>query len=831
MLEVYEAIGANKPPLKELRWLIPTGEALPADLCRRWLRLFPDIPLLNAYGPTECSDDVTHHPIYQPPAEVDSSMPIGRALMNTQLYVLNPLLVPVPVRVNGELYVGGVGVGRGYLHDEQRTAQSFILNPFSTETGARLYKTGDLARYLPDGTLEFLGRIDHQVKIRGYRIELGEIEAVLTGHPEVKENVVVVRENERGDKQLIAYIVHNVLTPPTDLRAQGNELDTTTAEQWGAIFDEVYSQERTSQQDEKINLRVWVSSYTNQPFPEVEIFESVDNSVERILSLQPKRVLEIGCGTGLLLFRVAPHATYYCGTDISQKALETLWQRVKAHGQELPEVMLLHCAADDFASIPKETFDVVVINEVVQYLPSIYYLLRTLEGALSRVQPGGYIFVGGIRNLRLLEAFHLAVQLHQTSPSSTVAELRQRVLLHMAQEKELLIDPDFFFALKQYFPRISDVQIQLKGGKHLNEFTQFRYDAIIRVGAEEPAVTEYPCLSWQEQKVNLAGLQRLVQETNPEVLSIKQIPNERVLSEIKVLELLENFGQMATVDELRKTSQDALSDTSSIDTEQLRDLGRSLSYDVDMCWPVSGAKEYYDAVFIRRGTEARRKNVAFTSAIKNISVRPWSQYANSPVHNISSNELVAQLRTLLKGRLPDYMIPSAFVLLEALPLNANGKIDRRALPAPERVRTEVNANDANPIPAVQQQLKQIWEELLDVRPISIQDNFFELGGHSLLAARLVTRIEQEWGKKIPLDTLLANTTIEQLANVIEQPEDEALLNNPQESSTEGKVRHSRGNKGLFERVAGVMQRQASRVSGSRFVNESNILSNDRDKHA
>ena len=243
--------------------------------------------------------------------------------MNTQLYVLNPLLVPVPVRVNGELYVGGVGVGRGYLHDEQRTAQSFILNPFSTETGARLYKTGDLARYLPDGTLEFLGRIDHQVKIRGYRIELGEIEAVLTGHPEVKENVVVVRENERGDKQLIAYIVHNVLTPPTDLRAQGNELDTTTAEQWGAIFDEVYSQERTSQQDEKINLRVWVSSYTNQPFPEVEIFESVDNSVERILSLQPKRVLEIGCGTGLLLFRVAPHAT----TTVVPIFLKRPWKR------------------------------------------------------------------------------------------------------------------------------------------------------------------------------------------------------------------------------------------------------------------------------------------------------------------------------------------------------------------------------------------------------------------------------------------------------------------------------------------------------------------------
>ena len=164
MLEVYEEDGVSKPLLKKLRWLIPTGEALSANLCRRWLRLYPHVPLLNAYGPTECSDDVTHHPIYQPPAETESYMPIGRALMNTRLYVLNPLMIPVPIGVNGELYVGGVGVGRGYLHDAQRTAQSFIPDPFSIEPGAMLYKTGDLARYLPDGTLEFLGRIDHQVK-------------------------------------------------------------------------------------------------------------------------------------------------------------------------------------------------------------------------------------------------------------------------------------------------------------------------------------------------------------------------------------------------------------------------------------------------------------------------------------------------------------------------------------------------------------------------------------------------------------------------------------------------------------------------------------------
>jgi amino acid adenylation domain-containing protein len=206
MLEGYEVTRVNKPSLKKLRWLIPTGEALSADLCCRWLSLYPQIPLLNAYGPTECSDDVTHHSIYQPPMETESYVPIGRALANTQLYVLDRELMPVPIGVNGELYVGGIGVGRGYLGDAQRTAEAFVPDPFSREPGARLYKTGDLARYLPDGTLQFLGRIDHQVKVRGNRIELGEIEMVLRQHPVVRDAVVVAREDAPGDQRLVAYV-------------------------------------------------------------------------------------------------------------------------------------------------------------------------------------------------------------------------------------------------------------------------------------------------------------------------------------------------------------------------------------------------------------------------------------------------------------------------------------------------------------------------------------------------------------------------------------------------------------------------------------------------
>jgi amino acid adenylation domain-containing protein len=205
MLDTAQNVGKAGASLTALRWMVPTGEALPVELSRRWLNHYPNIPLLNAYGPTECSDDVTHYVVAEPPAEGVSNMPIGTAIPNMRIYVLDRHLQPQPIGVSGEICVGGIGVGRGYLDNEQKTREAFVPDPFSGVEGTRLYKTGDLGRFLPDGNLEFQGRVDFQVKIRGYRIELGEIEAVLNQHPAVREAVVLAREDKPGDKRLVAY--------------------------------------------------------------------------------------------------------------------------------------------------------------------------------------------------------------------------------------------------------------------------------------------------------------------------------------------------------------------------------------------------------------------------------------------------------------------------------------------------------------------------------------------------------------------------------------------------------------------------------------------------
>ena len=193
--------------LTSLRWLIPTGETLPPELCRRWLTLHPHIPMLNAYGPAECSDDVTLYAITTPPPEDWHQIPIGRPVANMQIYVLDQYQQPVPVGIGGEIYIGGIGVGRGYLNDPERTAQAFLDNPFSDGQGQRLYRTGDLGRYQADGTLVFLGRSDHQVKVRGFRIELGEIESVLSRHSHVEAAAVEIWEQGQNNPQIVAYVV------------------------------------------------------------------------------------------------------------------------------------------------------------------------------------------------------------------------------------------------------------------------------------------------------------------------------------------------------------------------------------------------------------------------------------------------------------------------------------------------------------------------------------------------------------------------------------------------------------------------------------------------
>jgi amino acid adenylation domain-containing protein len=215
MIQALLEIADETIELPKLRWLIACGEAFQPELCRRWMDRFPHVKVLNAYGPAECSDDVSYYEVPARPGETETHVPIGKPVHNTQLYLLDRWLEPVPIGVPGEICVAGIQVGRGYLNRPDLTAEKFIPDPFDfaqdrpfDNEGTRLYRTGDLGCYREDGAIEFLGRIDHQVKIRGVRIEPGEIEAQLLTYPKMEQALVVVRESGGNGKRLVAYVVH-----------------------------------------------------------------------------------------------------------------------------------------------------------------------------------------------------------------------------------------------------------------------------------------------------------------------------------------------------------------------------------------------------------------------------------------------------------------------------------------------------------------------------------------------------------------------------------------------------------------------------------------------
>jgi aspartate racemase len=193
--------------LRGVRQLLTGGEALSVSHVRRALELLPETRLINGYGPTESTTFASCYEIPRSlPAEL-SSVPIGRPIANTRIYLLDSRMQPVPVGVSGELFIGGDGLARGYLNREPLTAERFVADPFSGDPSSRLYRTGDLARYLPDGNIEFLGRIDEQLKIRGFRIEPGEIESQITGFPGVRQAAVIAHESGPGERKLVAYVV------------------------------------------------------------------------------------------------------------------------------------------------------------------------------------------------------------------------------------------------------------------------------------------------------------------------------------------------------------------------------------------------------------------------------------------------------------------------------------------------------------------------------------------------------------------------------------------------------------------------------------------------
>jgi acyl-CoA synthetase (AMP-forming)/AMP-acid ligase II/acyl carrier protein len=756
----HQVVDAAPGALGGLRQLLAGGDVLSVHHVRRVLEAHPRLLLVNGYGPTENTTFSCCRTVE--PADVErASIPIGRPVANGTAYVLDPHLSPLPADVPGELYVGGDGVARGYLRAPALTAARYLPDPFAGAPGARMYRTGDRARRRPDGTLEFLGRADRQVKVRGYRIEPGEVEAVLERAPGVAEAVVHVREDQPGERRLVGYVV------PERAGARAGADDGTAerqVHQWESLFDDVYTGSRgTETGGEGFDIVGWNSSYTGQPIAAEEMREWVERTVERVLALGPRRVLELGVGTGLLLFRVAPRADEYVATDFSARVLETLEARLDAWDARLPPVRLLRREAADFSGVGARRFDTAILNSVCQYFPGPAYLAEVVEKALEALDDGGALFVGDVRNLWTLHAFRAAVELDAAPGSARLADLRRRVRRMVEEEEELVVAPDFFRALRARLPRLGRVETRVKRGAFHNELTRHRYDAVLHAGPV-PDLPAAPALDWAGEGMSPERLRARLAAERGRPLAVLGIPDARLARELRVLALLEADDGPETVAEAR--ARLAAEPAEAVDPEWLWALGDELGLVVELRPAGPHPAGRVDALFHAPGAQAGFPEAAPPAA-------PGA-LANDPLRAAQARDLAPRLREWLREQLPEHMVPAALVVMDALPLTPNGKVDRRALPAPEPVRLGGEEACAEPRTPTERRLAAIWAEVLRLDRVFVDDNFFDLGGHSLLATQLATRVREAFAVALPLQRVFEAPNVAALAAVVDAARGEAL---------------------------------------------------------
>lgn len=716
-----------------IQQLLAGGDVLHPAAVRKVLDRFPQCRLINGYGPTECTTFTCCHTIDRDAAQGDS-VPIGRPINETRVQVLDARLRSVPVGVVGELYASGTGVARGYLHHPALTAARFVADP-NGSPGERMYRTGDLVRWRGDAALDFIGRVDAQVKIRGFRVEPGEIESALRRCTGVREAVVDV-QILNDEKRLVAYVV------PTPQLSVAQTRPALAIAQWRELYDATYRGSSSGSGD--FNIVGWQSSYSGQAIPDDEMRIWVDQTVAALRSVGARDVLEIGCGTGLLLSQLAPSCRSYIGLDFSAEVLGQLRDYVRSR-PDLEHVQLCHSAADQLSAFADDSADLIILNSVVQYFPDVSYLLDVLKHAFRVVRSGGSVFVGDVRSLPLLEPFHVSVQLHQLPGTTSLAQLRERVAHQVRTENELVVDPKLFFELSQRIPRAGRAQLRLKHGAYDNELSKFRYDVFIRVGTPETSRAAGECVAADPRGEWRVAVRRLLAESPTSVITVRGLRDVRAAAALEATRLCRSdMHTVRSVAQLRSACTACDGEHPDSIDEFASELG--VAYE----WLPSEVAGHYDLVFNPQWDSAAAPTIDDTGL---------ALYANMPAHRTWEAEFSQSVLTELRQTVPDYMVPAACVILDALPMLPTGKVDRKALPrfqfTSSATYTPANSN-------IERILCSLTAKLLRVDQIGIDDNFFELGGDSIGSIQLVSAARSAGVDITPRD-VFKHQTIRRLA--------------------------------------------------------------------
>jgi len=490
-----------------------------------------------------------------------------------------------------------------------------------------------------------------------------EMAAVLREHPAVRNAAVISREILPGELRLVGYVVPE--TTYLEHALSGTEEERKRLQKWRKTFDLMQFAKEAASAPMAFNIAGWNSSYTRKPIPAEEMREWVDETVKDIVALHPKEVLEIGCGTGLLLLRLAPMCNRYVGADQSNAALQRLKEQLAQPRHLSDSITLLERSADNFEGLRPDTFDTVIINSVVQYFPSVSYLARVLEKVVEITKPGGKIFVGDIRSLLLMETFAFSVELFQAPASMTAGDLRERVLRRIRQQEELLLSPSFFLALQSRFPKISRVEIRPKRGHFDNEMTRFRYDAIISVAAESEKCVEPEWVDWSTREMTLNSIREALAKPECDMLGLTNIPNARLQPDVEAIRAFADLELPQTVAPLKEYGAKATA--KSLQPQTFCDVGDDLGFSVNLSWMSGHPNGHFDVLFGRKASAKPGVEPLIAWPRPATVSKNLADHANTPGQTNLFAKLNRELLDFVKQKFPAETTAAEIVLVDALP--------------------------------------------------------------------------------------------------------------------------------------------------------------------
>lgn len=740
-----------------IKLIIFAGEALHVSEARRW---WGKVRVHNGYGPSECTATST---INSSACTAEEATRIGKGA-GLITWIVDPddherLL---PIGCVGELLLEGPLVGHGYLDNIAATTAAFVEDPKWLLHGVddipgrhgRMYKTGDLVRYNEDGSLTYMSRKDAQVKIRGQRVELGEIEHVLRSHESVGDAVVLLQHDYRQEP----WIASVVTLRKADKSSSKNLLgigDVEHTDFWGHHFDnEAYTPiENLSFDKIGRDFIGWTSMINGSEIDKGEMNEWVDDTITTILNCNsPGYVLEIGSGSGMILFNLANTGGLqgYFGLDPSERAVNFINKTVKSIPPLADKVQAHKGTATDLPrlNLPFSP-NLVVMNSVIQYFPSQNYLLGVLKD-LSRLPDVKTIFIGDIRSYPLHKQFLAAKALHLAGPNPTKEIILKLVNEMEKKEAELLIDPGFFASLPSRLPdQVEHVEILPKKMNARNELSCYRYAAVIYTKSRDTqrdvqckSIADDCWVDFTKQRLSRDSLAALLHGTlasATNIVALSNIPHSKTIFERHLVGLLETQDVEGQNDIDWMSLREAAQNCPSLSAMDIIEIADQTGYQVEISW----ARQHsiyggLDAIFHRSSQTKSQKRTMFQFPT-DFQGRSYQSLTNQPQRQSPKEDVKSELYRMLQKKLPVYMVPRNIAILDEMPLNKNGKIDRPMLAKSIASQKSEQKPVQQPKSELEHRMQMIWGQVLDIEPstVRLDDHFFSLGGNSIAAMRLV----------------------------------------------------------------------------------------------